>query len=192
MYAVAEARIEAVGYSSSRPAEYTLSAIEERFVGNWSRVSTAFGMGEELGRVHAVLFLNEDALSVGQVAWLTGLSVSQCAAEIERLHESGVVFAVGHSPVAYEAEKDPWVFFSAVVRHRVSREFAPILAAIRTLGETAAEAHRCGRLSKARMHRIASFSQFVDQIAKMAETFGGSASSRPMMSAARMVARFFG
>lgn len=192
MFAVAESRIEAIQQRVSGRAKTGFSPVELRFSDNWARLSAAFGMAESTGRVHAALFLSDDALSPAEVSRMTGLSAAECAAELERLHEMGVVSTVGHNPTSFVAEKDPWVFFTAVVRHRASREFAPLLEAIRSLQEVAAEAHKGGRLSKSRLQHITAFTQFVDQVSGMLETFGGSAGSKPMMSAARIVARFFG
>jgi len=192
MRVVSNPWLKVVESSRASAQSRSLSVVEEQFVDNWARLGLAFGMGEQTARVHAVLYLAEDAISVVQVATLTGLSVPQCDAELERLHECGVVYTAGHSPVCYEAEKDPWVFFAAVVRYRAGREFAPILAAVRSLQSVATEAHARGRLSEVSMQRIATFSQFADHTAKMFEAFGGGAASRPVMSAARMVARFLG
>lgn len=192
MHVVSNPWLKVVDSSRSAAQERVLTVVEEQFVDNWARLGLAFGMGEHMARVHAVLYLSEDALSAVQVATRTGFSVPQCDAELERLHSCGVVYALGHNPVTYEAEKDPWVFFAAVVRYRASREFAPILSAIRALHSMANEAHARGRLSEVSMQRIATFSQFADHTAKMFEAFGGGASSRPVISAARMVARFLG
>ena len=190
MRAVSSPMLNVVEFPRGGACGSTLSMVEEEFVDNWARLGVAFGMSEQTARVHAVLFLSEDALTAVQVAAQTGLSVPQCHAEMERLHDCGVAYTVGHTPVAYEAEKDPWVFFAAVVRYRAAREFAPILSAIRSLHGVASEAHARGRLSELRMQRISTFSQFIDHTAKMFEAFAGGASSRPVMSAARMVARF--
>lgn len=191
MFAVAEACIETTQFRAQGAKALTMSAVEHRFVGNWGRLSAAFGMGEVTGQVHAVLFLSDHPLSAAEVARCINVSSAEAAVELSRLLDFGAVSAVSKDPKKFMAETDPWTFFASVVRHRAAREFAPMLTAIRSLNDVARDAHNEGQLSRSRMQRIASFSQFVDQVARMLETFGGGASSKPMLSAAKVVARFF-
>jgi hypothetical protein len=76
------------------------------------------------------------------------------------------------------------------LRHRGRREFAPLLAAIRDANERA-QLLRSGAVGAGEIQgieRIARFTQFVDQIAGLLETFAGLGAG-PMLSAMRMVAR---
>lgn len=156
----------------------------------WGRLAAAFGMGEATGRVHAVVFLAEQATGVEEVAILSGLQSAVCVLELDRLVDYGAL--LGSAQVGYSAQPDPWTFFSSVIRCRASREFVPLLNSVRNLHSEAQRSHAEGQLSKSRLHRIGTFCRFVDQVSKLIETLGGGASSKPMLSAARLMARFIG
>lgn len=178
-------RISAVGLR-------VLTPVETRFVDNWSALSRAFGMGADPGRVHAVLFLAEQPMSVLEVAQMAGLEEELAADALRYLHGYQAIERKlwDDGDVSYSSTQDPWAWFSTTVRLRARREFAPILASIRDLNQLAQDAQRQGRLPRGRVERIAQFTGFVDQVAKLFETFGGAGSSKPMVSAARAVARF--
>lgn len=166
--------------------------IEARFIDNWSALSRAFGMGADPGRAHAVLFLADEPLSLLEVAQLADLSEAAADDALRYLHGYQAIERKvwEDDDVTYAAPGDPWTWFTATVRLRARREFAPILASIRDLNQLAQEAQGDGRLTRGRVQRIAQFTSFVDQVAKLFETFGGAGSSRPVVSAARAVARF--
>ena len=167
-----------------------MSGLEGAFVQTWGRLAAAFGMGDATGQVHAVVFLAEEAQSVDLVAQASGLPRGVCATELEKLVEYGALLGDGQH--GYSAQPDPWTFFSSVIRCRASREFVPLLSALRHLHEQAQKSHVDGELSKTRLHRISTFCRFVDQVSRLIETLGGGASSKPMLSAARIMARFMG
>src|SRR5204863_8317962 len=92
----------------------------------------------------------------------------------------------------FESDGDPWSWFLVTLKERGRREFAPLVQSIRDANRHAQqlrttlhpEAH--GELH--RIQRIARFSEFVDQIAGLLETFAGIGAG-PMMSALRMLSR---
>lgn len=190
MYAVANDEVgtpalcRQVGLGAGPRAQ---TAIERTFIDNWAALSRAFGMGPETGRAHAVLFLAGAGMTVGEVAAIGGLDVEAAAAALGRLVEYG---AAGEQCGVYTSVSDPWVWFATTVRQRARRELLPLLESVRALQGAAEDAHRTGQLCEARLARITVFSRFVDQVAKLLEKFGGAGSSRPVLSAARTMARF--
>lgn len=184
-FSASASQVSAVGLRALTP-------VESRFIDNWSALSRAFGMGADPGRVHAVLFLAEEPLGVLEIAHLAGLAEELVEDALRYLHGYQAIERKvwDDGDVTYTSLQDPWAWFTTTVRLRARREFAPILASIRDLNQLAQEAQRDGRLPRGRVERIAQFSSFVDQVAKLFETFGGAGSSRPMVSAARAVARF--
>lgn len=175
-----------------------LSALESRFIENWAGLAKAFGMDGTLGRVHALTFVREEGLHAVTVSEVLGLEELEAARYLEELVRWGVVrkAASSHGVPTFSADGDPWSWFMTTLKERGRREFGPLIDSIRDAnvgaqrlrsslppGSSAAELRR--------IERIARFTQFVEQIAGMIETFA-SVGAGPMMSALRMVAKMRG
>jgi hypothetical protein len=92
----------------------------------------------------------------------------------------------------YEANSDPWSWFLVTLKERGRREFGPLIQGFRDANVRAQELrvslHPGARSELQRIDRIARFSEFVDQIAGLLETFA-TLGAGPMMTAMRMVAK---
>ena len=167
----------------------SLGSVEARFIHNWAGLARAFGMDPLLGRIHAVAFLAARPVTVSHVAELLGISVAQAEDGLEELERWGVVNMLEDGE--FEADGDPWSWFLVTIKERGRREFGPLVSAIR-------EAHASARAVRKRLdpncaearriERIGRFSEFVDQIAGLLETFS-SLGAGPMMTAMRMVSK---
>ncbi|MGD8863715.1 MAG: hypothetical protein PVI30_27110 [Myxococcales bacterium] len=187
--------------ASSHPAEARreLGALEARFIQNWAALARAFGMDPMLGRIHALTYLSDAPVTAGHVAVALGVDEAQALSWLEELAGWGVIErAHGDAPdngPAFEADADPWSWFLVTLKERGRREFGPLVEAIREANARAAEIERdCSEISaaqRARLQRIARFTQFVEQIANLLETFAGLGAG-PMMSTMRMVAKMRG
>jgi DNA-binding transcriptional regulator GbsR (MarR family) len=183
---------------TSAPADAAshLSAVEARFVQNWAGLARAFGMDPLLGRLHAVAFLSAGPVRAGKVAEVLGVSVEQAAHGLDSLVDWGVLREVGDgdrdADRCFEAEGDPWCFFLVTLRERGRREFGPLVAAIREANAAARALRRNlpqgAQAEQRRIDRIHSFSDFVEQIAGLLETFA-SLGAGPLMGALRMASR---
>jgi len=193
MYAVIAEAPETISDSSLEPVagDGPVTEVEARFIENWARLSTAFGMGEDAGRVHAAVYLSDSPLTMAHVAVRIGLSVAETADAIDKLVDYGAIRADGErgSATAYVSERDPWTWFMSTLRRRAVLEFMPLMRAIRDLSAEAARAHRAGRLSTAKLERIGRFGGFVDQVSGMLETVG-SVGGLSMFGAVRSLSRF--
>jgi DNA-binding transcriptional regulator GbsR (MarR family) len=170
-----------------------LGTVEAHFIHNWAGLARAFGMDPLLGRIHAVAFLAARPVRVSHVAELLGISRTQAAAGLDELERWGVVELVGEDDDdrQFEADGDPWSWFLVTIKERGRREFGPLVHAIR-------EAHASARAVRKRLDpncaearridRIGRFSEFVDQIAGLLETFS-TLGAGPMMTAMRMVSK---
>lgn len=175
----------------SRPR---LSAIEAGFIQNWEALARAFGMDPVLGRVHALAFLSTGPVDAELVAGTLGLSRQRSAECLQQLEACGAVNAqkdLSGTPY-YEADGDPWSWFLVTLKERGRREFGPLLRAIReantraqqmrkSLGPDAVGEHH-------RIDRIGRFTEFVEQIAGVIETFA-TLGAGPVMSAMRMLSK---
>lgn len=193
MYAVIAETAETIADSSLDPVagDGVVSDVEARFIENWAKLSTAFGMGEDAGRVHAAIYLSDSPLTMAHVAVRIGLSVAETADAIETLLDYAAIRAHGErgSATAYVSEADPWTWFMSTIRRRASLEFMPLMRAIRDVGTEAAKAQRAGKMSPERLDRITRFGGFVDQVSGMLETLG-SVGNGSMFSAVRTLSRF--
>ena len=172
----------------------SLSSIEAGFVQNWGALARAFGMDPVLGRVHALAFLSTGPVSATAVARALGLDLDESAGCLEQLERCGAVRETEseHGELCFEADGDPWSWFLVTLKERGRREFGPLLKAIREANAHAQQVRRSlhpgAKSEHHRIDRIARFSEFVEQIAGVVETFAALGAG-PMMSAMRMVAR---
>jgi len=186
--------MQAVKSSYPVAEEFSLGAIEAGFVQNWGALARAFGMDPVLGRVHAMAFVSSEPVTASSVARALGVDLDECARCLEQLEGLGAVCEVdgAHGELCFEADGDPWSWFLVTLKERGRREFGPLLRALREANAHAQLVRRSlPQGSKTEFHRIdriARFSEFVDQIAGVVETFAALGAG-PMMSAMRMVAR---
>jgi DNA-binding transcriptional regulator GbsR (MarR family) len=170
----------------------SLGNVEARFIQNWAGLARAFGMDPLLGRIHAVAFLAARPVSVSHVAELLGIAPAQAADGLDELERWGVIAIAGEGEDArYEADGDPWSWFLVTIKERGRREFGPLVTAIREAHASACAVRKRLDPKSAearRIERIGRFSEFVDQIAGLLETFS-SLGAGPVMSAMRMVSK---
>ena len=85
---------------------------------------------------------------------------------------------------AFEAEQDPWTWFTITIRQRCKQEFVPLLDSMRRVERLARQQGR-----SAQADRIVRFTGFMEQLAGLVETFG-SMGVGPMCTVMRMASRF--
>jgi len=183
--------------SPCRAPEGALSALERRFVDNWAGLARAFGMDGTLGRVHALTFVRDEGVHATAGSAALNLEDLEAARYLEELVRWGVVRKTTLQGVtSFHADADPWSWFMTTIKERGRREFGPLIESIRDANVRAQELRTSLPPHSApqelrRIERIARFTQFVEQIAGLLETFA-SVGAGPMMSALRMVARVRG
>jgi DNA-binding transcriptional regulator GbsR (MarR family) len=173
-----------------------LSSVEAGFIENWGALARSFGMDPLLGRVHALAFLSTESVTTAEVADTLGLTDQQAERYLEDLERWGAVREAGDGQqLRYEANSDPWSWFLVTLKERGRREFGPLIQGFRDANVRAQQLrvslHPSARSELQRIDRIARFSEFVDQIAGLLETFA-TLGAGPMMTAMRMVAKVRG
>jgi DNA-binding transcriptional regulator GbsR (MarR family) len=162
--------------------------VRKRFVDNWGRLAATFGMGGDLGRVHAQLFIEDGPMDVPALASVLSLEVEDVHTHLRSLMGWGVVRVMpGGFGESYATARDPWEFFLEIVRQRHRREFMPILELVR---ETASIARELGGTSSsdATRARVQQFSKFVEDLSALIEIFV-RVGSKPMALALKTFAR---
>jgi DNA-binding transcriptional regulator GbsR (MarR family) len=161
--------------------------VRRRFVDNWGRLAATFGMGGDLGRVHAQLFIEDAAMTLSAIASGLSLDEEDVQTHLEALIGWGVVRVIPTSyGEAFATARDPWEFFLEIVRQRHRREFMPILELVR---ETASLARQLGgSTSDVTRTRVQQFSKFVEDLSALIEIFA-KVGSKPMAMALKTFAR---
>jgi DNA-binding transcriptional regulator GbsR (MarR family) len=175
-----------------------LGAVEAGFIENWGALARSFGMDPVVGRVHALAFLSSDPVSATEIGRTLGIDADETARCLENLQLWGAVRGVDadtdEEPM-FEADGDPWSWFLLTLKERGRREFGPLLQGFREANARAQKLrpslHPGARSELQRIERIARFSEFVDQIAGLLETFA-TLGAGPVMTAMRMVAKMRG
>jgi DNA-binding transcriptional regulator GbsR (MarR family) len=176
-----------------------LGSVEASFIQSWGALARSFGMDPVLGRVHALAFLSASTLTADDVAQTLGLELETAGRCLQNLERWGAVRGVGEPGAdelrEYEADGDPWSWFLATLRDRGRREFGPLIQSFREANARAQqlrdELHPSARAELRAVERIARFTDFVDQIASIVETFA-SVGAGPMLGAMKMMSKFRG
>jgi len=162
--------------------------VRQRFVDNWGRLAATFGMGGDLGRVHAQLFIEDVAMDVAALASVLSIDPEDVETHLESLIGWGVVRVIpGGFGESYATARDPWEFFLEIVRQRHRREFMPILELVRETASIARELGGTGT-SAATRARVQQFSKFVEDLSALIEIFV-KVGSKPMALALKTFAR---
>jgi DNA-binding transcriptional regulator GbsR (MarR family) len=155
-------------------------------------------MDPVLGRVHALAFLSAEPVSATLVSETLGLDADETASCLENLERWGAVRELTDDDSEerlFEANGDPWSWFLVTLKERGRREFGPLLQGFREASARAQQLrgslHPGAKAELQRIERIARFTEFVDQIAGVLETFA-SLGAGPMMTAMRMMAKMRG
>jgi DNA-binding transcriptional regulator GbsR (MarR family) len=162
--------------------------VRRRFVDNWGRLAATFGMGGDLGRVHAQLFIEDAPMTIAAISSSLSLDEEDVQTHLEALIGWGVVRVIPTSyGEAFATARDPWEFFLEIVRQRHRREFMPILELVR---ETASLARQLGGTgtSDVTRTRVQQFSKFVEDLSALIEIFA-KVGSKPMAMALKTFAR---
>ncbi len=163
--------------------------VRRRFVDNWGRLAATFGMGGDLGRVHAQLFIADGAMDVSDLSQALSLDGEAVRSHLGALLGWGVVRPVsGDFGEAYVTARDPWEFFLEIVRQRHRREFMPILELVRDTAALARELGGTSATDAGTRARVQQFSKFVEDLSALIEIFV-RVGSKPMALALKTFAR---
>ncbi len=172
-----------------------LRALEDAFVENWGRMAESFAMNRALGRVHALVYVSLDPISLSEIADRLVSTDAACEVLLEELLAYRVLRAVAGSDgePRYVAELDPWSWFHRTVRERRQREFMPAQRAMRELLAAAQAARGSApreHAQRARMtvERIERFAGFIEDSSRLIDAFVALGAG-PMVTLMRSIAR---
>jgi len=141
-------------------------AAQDRFIEAWGHMGSAWGVNASVARVHALLLVSAEPLSLDQIAKRLAISRGNASMSLRELRTWGVVRlqrAPGDRRDFYVTEPDVWKMLFAIARERKRREFDPLFEAIRqALGARGASTGLVGE-------RLAQMDQLVGTMNLLAE-----------------------
>lgn len=104
------------------------------FVTQWGVLGSAWGINRTMAMLHALLLTSPEPLSTDQAMETLAISRGNANTSLRELVSWGLLRKVvrpGERREYFEAEKDVWRIFCAVVRERRRREIEPALVVVR-------------------------------------------------------------
>lgn len=111
-----------------------LEEVQDQFILQWGRMSSAWGINRTMAQIHALLFVTGEPLSVDEIIQRLSISRGNASMNLRQLMEWGIVRRsrhLGDRKDTYTSEMDPWIMLARVVRERKRREMDPTIEAIR-------------------------------------------------------------
>jgi HTH-type transcriptional regulator, glycine betaine synthesis regulator len=115
------------------PTPQTTQA-QERFVMEWGRMSSSWGINRTMAQLHALLLITGQSLTMDEMIERLHISRGNASMNLRDLHEWGVISRYRHPgdrKDVYHAPDDIVQMFAHVVRERKRREIDPTVSAIR-------------------------------------------------------------
>jgi len=115
------------------PAD-ALAEARLEFVTQWGVLGSAWGINRTMAMLHALLLTSAEPLSTDDAMAALEISRGNANTSLRELVGWGLLRKVvrpGERREYFEAEKDVWRIFCAVVRERRRREIEPALAVVR-------------------------------------------------------------
>lgn len=115
-----------------------LQVVEEQFIELWNNMATLWGISPTMARMHGLLYISGEALSMDDIMDRLGISRGNVSMNLSKLVEWGLVRKVhkkGDRREYYESLSDVWEMFTLVASQRKRREIDPILNTLRRCRE---------------------------------------------------------
>jgi len=150
-----------------------LQEVEDRFVDLWDTMSSLWGISPTMARIHGVLYITGQALSMDDIMARLAISRGNVSMNLSKLVEWGLVRRVhkrGNRRDYYESLSDVWEMFTLVAQQRKRREIDPILNTLRHCQETLGEL-KDDATAQARNQRISELLKFLTMMESLARRF---------------------
>ncbi len=105
----------------------------DRFIESWGAMGSVWGINASTARIHALLMMNTDAMSLDTIAKRLRISRGNASMCLKELRGWGVIRLVkepGDRRDYYVSESDVQKMFLAIVRERKRREFDPVVEVV--------------------------------------------------------------
>lgn len=169
---------------------------QDAFVAAWGQMAGAWGISRTMAEVHALLFVTGQALNTDEVMERLQISRGNASMSLRALLEWGIVSKAhkrGDRKEYFQAERDVWAMFRAIVRERLKREVEPLIAQlheIRDLTGVKQKGKAAGDLAHLALHneRLDELVDFFVTVDQLGQRFA-SPQGRGLRVAAKMLAK---
>jgi DNA-binding transcriptional regulator GbsR (MarR family) len=155
-----------------------LQTVEDQFVDLWNNMATLWGISPTMARIHGLLYISGEALSMDDIMDRLGISRGNVSMNLSKLVEWGLVRKVhkkGDRREYYESLSDVWEMFTLVASQRKRREIDPILNTLRRCREELAPeklgADADNDVARERYRRINDLFKFLSLVESLAQRF---------------------
>ena len=148
-----------------------LAEAKAKFIADWGRFGTNWGINRTMAQIHALLLVSPDPLSADEV--MEGLSISRGNANmnIRELIDWGLlqkVIVPGERKEFFTAEKDIWKVARQIVKERKKRELDLMIPVLKELSEV--EGDKRDKAVKTFTDTINNIRKFSDQADRTLDT----------------------
>lgn len=148
-----------------------LAEAKAKFIADWGRFGTNWGINRTMAQIHALLLISPDPLSADEVMEELSISRGNTNMNIRELIDWGLVQKVirpGERKEFFSAEKDIWKVARQIVKERKKRELDLMIPVLRELSEV--EGDRRDKAVKTFTDTINNIRKFSDQADKTLDT----------------------
>jgi len=129
--------------TTDRTEPTNFEAQREKFITTWGAMGSSWGINRTLSMIHALLWVTPGALTTEEIMKQLEISRGNANTNLRELVSWGLVRVLavkGERKDYFEAEKDVWKIFCAVVRGRKQREIDPVLGILKEVSDATEEA----------------------------------------------------
>lgn len=160
------------------PVAQRLEAVDDQFVDLWGSMSSLWGISPTMGRIHGLLYLTGQALSMDDIMERLAISRGNVSMNLSKLVEWGLVRRVhrrGDRREYFESLGDVWEMFTLVAAQRKRREIDPVLNTLRRCREELMPekvgGRGAGEAARTRFRRVDDLLTFLVLMERLAERF---------------------
>lgn len=127
------------------PLDDPVAEAQDRFILEWGRMSSSWGINRTMAQIHALLFVTGESLEVNDIMDRLQISRGNASMNLRELMDWGIVRRFrrpGDRKDTYSSETDPHQMIARIVRERKRREIDPTADTLREI---------LGRLNRATM-----------------------------------------
>ena len=113
-----------------------LHEAQERFVTEWGKLSSNWGVNKAMGQIHALLLISPCCVTADDIMNQLEMSRGNVNINLKTLTHWGLIQKVvkkGNRKDFYKAEKDLWKVFQLIIQHRKRKELDPLLSLIKEM-----------------------------------------------------------
>ena len=148
-----------------------LAEAKAKFIADWGRLGTNWGINRTMAQIHALLLVSPEPLSADEVMEQLAISRGNANMNLRELIDWGLVQKViipGERKEFFSAEKDIWKVARQIVKERKKRELDTLLPVLKELSEV--EGDKRDKSVKTFTDTINNIQKFSEQADKILNT----------------------